>query len=136
MIIDASVALKWVFLQPDSPAASALLSRTDLSAPSNALLECAHALTRAVRGRQMTPEQARLGFASIASAIGHVVGFETLLERALELSLSLNAVVHDCLYLALAIDEDEVVITADMRFVRAVRAHVDYSMRVRALSEL
>lgn len=56
----------------------------------------------------------------------------TLAVRALELALALDHAIHDCMYLALAEAEDDVLITADDAFRRKVE-RTEPARHVRAL---
>ena len=60
---------------------------------------------------------------------------EALLEPAVELSLALNASFSDCVYLALALETADRVVTADEHFVHAVRGAPDFADRVLTLAE-
>ncbi len=51
MIVDASVALKWLLNEADTPIAERLLGRDDLLAPELIDLEVAQVLTRRARRR-------------------------------------------------------------------------------------
>ena len=125
MIIDANVAVKWVLDHPDNALASALMGRPDLKAPSNLLLEVAHVLTREKRERGLPERDMRDGWALIVGGNIAITPFEGLLEEALNLSLRLNATTHDCLYMALALREDDTVMTADRRMRNAAESVAD-----------
>ncbi len=135
MIIDASVAFKWTISEPDSPTADRLLERSDLLAPWVLRIELGYALTKRVRQRSLSLAEAYDAW--------HWIGAAPLAWRddrlhqpaALELSLRLGASFYDCLYLALAIEHQDRVITADEHFVRAVRAAPDLRDRIWSLAE-
>lgn len=86
---------------------------------------------------------ARAGLYDAATAEAHlkivggmpIVLYEDqgLVAPALKLALRLSHSVYDCLYLALAVELDCVMLTADARFARAVAAYPDLAARVRVL---
>jgi predicted nucleic acid-binding protein len=121
IVIDASVALKWVFAEPGSDAALALRQQ-ELIAPSLWLAEAANALWRHMRLGEISAEEALARMAALANAPVASIAFEPLLERALELATKLLHPVYDCLYLAFALHYDTFVVTDDRRFVAAANA--------------
>lgn len=135
MIIDASVATKWLVDEPDSARATELLLRTDLSAPDFLDLELANTLGRFARRGLISNESASDLWTSAFSL--PVIRFEWqgLASQGLALSLELGAAFYDCLYLALALEQDDVVVTADARFVRAVQSRPALSGRAVLLSD-
>jgi predicted nucleic acid-binding protein len=59
-----------------------------------------------------------------------------LLDRAFSLSLDLDHPIYDCLYLALALDTDARLVTADRRFTRVVRGRHRLADHIVVLGEL
>lgn len=130
MIVDANVVARWVLQHPDSAAAVQFLGRMDLKAPSTLLAEVAHALTREVRRRRLSEEQLRRGWNIVRQHPLAITPVEVLIDAAVDLSVRLHASSHDCIYLALALREDEVLVTADGRFHRAAESVPDTKGRV------
>ena len=119
MILDTSVLYDSLIDGPRSEAARDLLSGTDLwNAPDVLEIEIAGALTKAVRRRDMDPEQARLNHVDARELMPELTPSSPLIQRALELSLSLGHPVPDCLFLALAELRNEPLATSDARFAR------------------
>ena len=120
LIIDASVALKWLVEEEGSDGATAL-QEDDLAAPSLLRIEVANVLrTLAVRG-MVTPEDALRRLALLQATPLRIVDLDDALEgRALEMALDLSHPVYDCIYLALAERMERRLVTADGRFVRAL----------------
>ena len=135
MIIDASVAFKWIVLETDSDVARPLLTRTDLMAPAIINVEIGYVLTKRVRQRSLSQELARTAWRDLAAYPVALVDDAPLLNAAFELSLALGAAFYDCIYLAQAIRDDDVVITADERFIQAVRSAPGAGRRVQSLTE-
>ena len=123
-VLDASVAVKWVLPEDDSPLAETLRDRIiagdiDAVAPDTFPVEIAHALTRAERRGTIPVGQASLGVRLILLDGPNVQPYLPLLPRAVELSSQKRIGVYDCLYVALAEELDCELITADAKLVSA-----------------
>ncbi len=132
VVIDASVALKWVLDEPGREAADALLDE-ELVAPALWLLEAANALWRRVRRGELTAEEARERLIELLNAPVTTTAIEDDLLAAADLAATLGHPVYDCLYLARAIREDSHVVTADARFHEAVAQSPRLKASVRLL---
>jgi len=126
-VVDASVAVKWINEEPDSPLAERVLARSrDLSAPELLQTEVAAAITKQVRRRIMTVDQARVlcdrWFSFIGAGTVHLSPHGLDLHHAVELSLSLDHPYHDCLYLAAAMRLDAPLISADATLIAKARS--------------
>jgi predicted nucleic acid-binding protein len=120
VILDASVAVKWVIPESDSPQALAL--RTDIgnqvhtaSIRDTFPIEVAHALTRAERRGVLLQKDAIVKLMDVLSTPLDVHPSLPLLARAVEISSQARIGVYDCLYLALAEQESCIFVTADQR---------------------
>jgi len=132
IVIDASVALKWVFEEPGTEAALALRGE-QLIAPAIWLAEAANALWRHVRLGETTAAEALGRIDELAKAPVATLSIEPHVARALRLGMEISHPVYDCLYLALAIHYDTYVITDDRRFAAAVTDRPDLAGRVQLL---
>ena len=132
IVIDASVAVKWVLGESDSDAAVALRDE-ELIAPVLWLAEAANVLWRRARADEITGEQANTRLSELVKAPVASLPIEAHLERALALAMEIGHPVYDCLYLALALRHDTHVVTADRRFAAAAGA-AGLMDRVRLLS--
>ncbi len=119
VVIDASVALKWVLDEPGKEAADALLEE-ELIAPSLWLLEAANALWRRTQRGEINGEEAKERLSELYNAPVTTTTIEDDLLAAADLANVLGHPVYDCLYLAMAIRENTYVVTADSRFHAAV----------------
>jgi predicted nucleic acid-binding protein len=115
IVIDASVALKWVLDEPGREAADALLEE-ELIAPALWLLEAANALWRRTQRGEVTAQEAGARLAELYNAPVTTIAIENDLLAAADLANELAHPVYDCLYLAMAIRENTYVVTADSRF--------------------
>ena len=132
LVIDASVALKWVLDEPGADAAAALRSES-LIAPELWLVEAANALWRRTRRGEMSGEEARERLTKLRDAPVASAPIERDLLAAADLAGALDHPVYDCLYLAMAIREDTQLVTADRRFHAVVAASPALAGRIRLL---
>jgi predicted nucleic acid-binding protein len=69
LVVDASVALKWVLQEPDSPIADALIRiEPELLIPDFWFGEATNVLWVQVRRKLLTPDEAREGLALLRTA--------------------------------------------------------------------
>ena len=131
VVIDASIAMKWLVMEEDSDKARTLGRswRNDsvrLAAPHIILAEVANALYQRVRRDLVSVAYARgllQRFALDGLEVHHTV---SLYQRAIEIASQLSqGASYDSLYLALAESLDCEYWTADVRYFRAARQHFD-----------
>lgn len=134
-IVDASVAVKWLVQEPGSEQAR-LLSRARLEAPDFLPLECANILWKKVRVRDLSREEARALLQLLLQAPVSLAESRRLLEPAIEMSFDLRHPVYDCVYLALALQRQLPLVTADERLVTAVRKLPRLAAHVMLLASL
>jgi len=128
LVVDASVALKWVLEEPDSHLAQALSeSREALLVPDFWLNEACNVLWLQVRKRIFTPDEAREGLALLrVLAEPTPTAALELHDVALEIGLATNHSTYDTLYLAVAIAMGaRAVVVADVSFVKDMQRHPD-----------
>jgi predicted nucleic acid-binding protein len=131
LVIDASIALKWVIPEPDSEAASAL-RHEELIAPSIWIAEAANALWRLVRLNELAADEAYQRLAELGRGPVASVAIEPHVDSALRVATEIRHPIYDCLYLAVALHYDSEVVTADRRFAGAV-TFTTYADRVKLL---
>ncbi len=122
MIVDASVAMKWLIPEADSVAADSLADRDDLMAPGVLPFEVGDVLTKQIRRGAISAEAAREAWNVFRTTPLQIMAAGAEVDDAFDLSLQLGVNFYDCVYLALAIRQDDVLVTADESFVRAVRS--------------
>ena len=137
MIVDASVAVKWLISEPDDDLAEALLARLDLSAPDLLKLEVGHVLGKLYRRGATSGQFTIDAWRALDDLPLQLHPSGELLHLAFDLSVHLGAAIYDCVYLALAQTTEDVFVTADERFARAVRgaAPPRLAARLRLLSD-
>lgn len=121
-VVDASVAVKWVVTESDSSLAAGLLDGRQLFAPDLLWAECGSVLWSKVRRGVLLAREAELACELLRSATVHTTPSQSLVGRALSLALRLEHSVYGCLYLALAMQLECPLITADHRFAERVAA--------------
>ena len=121
LVVDASVAVKWLVAEEESDAAHRLAaSDEDLHAPRLLASEVANAVWRKARLGEV--ERSRAG-ALIATVPSMPVGWhmdEELGADSIRLALAHDRPVYDCVYLALAQRIGALLVTADRRIVNAM----------------
>lgn len=121
VVVDASVAAKWLIAEADSEIAAMLLDGSfDLQAPRLLASEIGNMLWRkAVNGSIDDHEAARLAAALLDMPLRWMDDERTCVE-AVRIAVELGHPACDCMYLALASLIGTQVVTADKRFVSAV----------------
>jgi len=95
-----------------------------LIAPDLVLIEFASLIAKRTRRKQISPAQAYQAFLLAEQSELRLFETRPLLGRALELALHNQMSLWDCVYLALAIEHDCALITADRRLFReGIRRH-------------
>lgn len=118
LVVDASIALKWVVEEAGTPAALTLRQRFRLIAPDLLVPECANILWKKVQRRELSKDEAVLAARLLERADIELLPMRPLLEAAARLAIELDHPAYDCLYLALALARDCRFVTADERFLR------------------
>ncbi len=122
LVVDASVAVKWLVDETDHLNARALLARgEDLLAPDFVLVEVGNVLWKKLRRGEVTEPQAVSGLATLPRLYDRLLPADLLIARALGLATELQHPVYDCLYLACAESAGARLVTADARFALAAR---------------
>ena len=134
MIVDASIAFKWIANEADTDLANRLLTISDVTAPTLLLVEVGNGIWKKALREEID------GAVSFSDEIRSLSRIVTIIEeveyipRALELARELNHAIYDCVYLAMAEAHDEVVVTADAKFI-AKLASTQYARLVVSLHE-
>lgn len=122
LIVDASVAMKWLVDEAGSDAALRL-RKCDLAAPTLLRIEVANVLWALAANGAMRAGMSKELFALFLRAPMELVEPDDTLEaRALGLALEIGRPVGDCVYLALAERLGTRLITADQGFLDALGA--------------
>jgi predicted nucleic acid-binding protein len=134
LVIDASIAVKWVVEEDGTPQALALRKRAKLIAPELLVAECANILWKKVQRDELAEEEAFLAARLLQGSEIELLPTRSLLEAAVRIAIELDHPAYDCLYLALAVDKACQFVTADERFLRKVRQMVGSHLRDRTIA--
>jgi predicted nucleic acid-binding protein len=128
IVVDASVAAKWLLPEVGSEAALELISSAELLfAPSLIRIEVLAAITRSVRmevataGESLTRCEKWLRYLDEGTIT--LLPDTVLLAEAVQLAIKVRHPLQDCLYLAAAQSMDARLITADRPFVDRIKNH-------------
>jgi predicted nucleic acid-binding protein len=124
LVIDASIAVKWVVEEDGTSDALALRRGAKLVAPELLVAESANILWKKVQRDELSRGEAFLAARLIQAAEVEFFPTHHLLEAAARIAIELNHPAYDCLYLAFAVERDCRFVTADERFVRRVAAAI------------
>lgn len=113
MILDTSVVVHWFVPTEFSIAAMRFRNRRDLAAPAVILVETAHVLYKHSRRGTIDPRQCGRSIQILEHLLVDAVPDGNLLQLALEMALTYKHPLYDCLYVALALDRNEPLVTAD-----------------------
>lgn len=121
LVVDASVAVKFLVRETGNQEARRLLTIPDpLIAPDWLLAEAANTFWKKVKRSELLMVHAERHLNDLTSFFETLYPSSELIEEALRLSFRLRRSVYDCIYLALALQEDCRLVTADVEFATAV----------------
>jgi predicted nucleic acid-binding protein len=137
LVVDASVATKWLVPEDDSELADALLTSTaQLHAPAFLAMEVANALWMKMRRGELDDAKAGASLDYLRRIPWASWQGEEPLPETLSLAKALDHAVYDCAYLALALHLDARYVTADQRFWRKTQGRPELAGRVLRLADL
>ncbi|MEX2034071.1 MAG: type II toxin-antitoxin system VapC family toxin [Xanthobacteraceae bacterium] len=122
LVVDASIAAKWVLPEDGDDRAAALRGEPDeLIAPSLIAAEVGNAVRKRVVAKELTAAEAVSAVEIATGLIDRLVPIPELAVRALELAIDLRHPIYDCFYLALAERENTKCVTADERLIAVAK---------------
>lgn len=132
LVVDASVAAKWVLPPANEALVPEALRLLDLYAkgqvkflvPDLFWAELGNVLWKAVRQQRLTSAIAMQAVNTMRSRGLPTVASERLLPDALPVAISTGRTLYDCLYVALAMASHAQLVTADERLANAVAARL------------
>jgi predicted nucleic acid-binding protein len=134
-VVDASVVVKWFVAEDLHEQARDLLRADDtLLAPDLIILEITNTIWKKTMRREIDRPQAAIIAAAVLQGEPQLYPSTEFSERALEMALSLNHPIYDCIYLACAEHFDAPLITADQRLCKAA-ANTEFESLVRHLDD-
>ncbi|GGO61530.1 type II toxin-antitoxin system VapC family toxin [Roseovarius pacificus] len=135
LVVDTSVAMKWLIDEPGSEIALNLQGH-DLVAPALLRIEAANVFRMLAAKNAVEADAAEELFNLLQQAPMNIIDADDgLEERALDLALELGHPVYDCIYLAVAERMNRFLITADIQFIESI-CLTKHAHRVISLHEL
>jgi predicted nucleic acid-binding protein len=125
LVVDASVALKWIVAEPGSAEAASLRAAERLLAPDLIMAECANVIWKLARRGEVTEDFARTAARVFEQAELELHPMRGLIAEATRMAILLDHPAYDAFYLALAKAERCALVTADDRLIRKVLASPD-----------
>ena len=128
LVVDASVAIKWLLPEEHSEAACSLLGRFDLRAPDLLWAESGNILWKKWRRNELTREEVEQIFPDLRRFPLRMVSSEPLCDLAWDVASRFDRSFYDSLYLALSVSDSCPLVTADLRLYNALREAPDFDL--------
>ena len=122
LVVDASVAVKWLLPEVHSPAARRILAvGQNLLAPDLLWAELGNVLWKRCRSGELTREETRDLLRDFRRLSVITVPVRDLVAEAMEIAVQFDRSVYDSLYLALAVTRECRLVTADRAFYSSLK---------------
>lgn len=122
LVIDASVAIKFVVAEEGFPEALRLFERDQLLiAPDWMMMEASHGIWRKWKDKEIDRERALRALDSLPEYFSGFFPAHDLMDAAIELAFAFDHAPYDCIYLVLAEQKGAQLITADRKFWNAAK---------------
>jgi predicted nucleic acid-binding protein len=119
LVVDASVAIRWLFALDLSDRADEVLQSGDhLVAPDLVLAEITNAAWKLAVFGGYARDRVQLAVGAAPKAFEEIVPCSDLKDRALAIALDMRHPVYDCFYLSLADERGCQLVSADNRLIR------------------
>lgn len=138
LVVDASVVLKWFVPEEDSDAALRLLERErHFLTPGHLLAETTNAIWKRVRMRHFS---VATGYDVVEKIRRTAITFDVVSCRdlaagAYKLAIAYGRSVYDAMYVALALQRNTRLVTADRRLYNALAAAPDLAPHIQSLRD-
>ncbi len=120
LVIDASIAVKWVIEEEGTPSALSLRRNHLFAAPDLLAAECANILWKKTQRGELAPDEASMASKLLERSNIELFPMRGLLAKATELAIQLGHPAYDCIYICLAASRNWRFVTADERLIRVV----------------
>jgi predicted nucleic acid-binding protein len=120
LVIDASIAVKWVVEEDGTPLAVMLRQNHRFAAPDLLVAECANILGKKTQRNELTPAEASMAAKLLERSNIELFAMRGLLAEATEMAISLGHPAYDCMYISLAASRNWRFVTADERLLRVL----------------
>jgi predicted nucleic acid-binding protein len=137
IVVDASLGLKWVLIEEHSERAVALGPGRELLTSALFWAESGNAIATRIRRGDLDGARADQAFRDLQAVPLRIRALDgASVAAALAIARELMHPIYDCCYLALAIEENSVVVTADRRFRSVVAKAPSLADRVLLLRDI
>lgn len=128
LVVDASIAIKWLVNEPGSESAEELLDDhlgdvTTLCAPEHLIGEVANGLRKLVGRQQLSSQDALDALADLVDLELVLLDSADVWLRTLEAALDWQLTTYDAVYVLTALDRGTELVTADLRLHQSCAAH-------------
>jgi len=120
LVIDASIAIKWVVEEDGTPQALGLRQSHRFTAPELLTVECANILWKKVQRGELSREEATLAARLLERSDIELLGMRGLVAKATALAIEIGHPAYDCIYVSLAVSRNWRFVTADERLIRGL----------------
>jgi len=121
LVVDASVAVKWLVREHDTDAARQLFALPDpLIAPDWLIVEAANTFWRKVKAAELAEGNAKQNLNDLPEFFSRLYPSPGLVSGALAIAFHLRHPVYDCLYIELARQMGCRMVTADKELLKRV----------------
>jgi len=120
LVIDASIAVKWVVEEDGTPLALGLRQGHRFAAPELLTVECANIFWKKVQRAELSREEAKLAANLLERSDIELFSMRGLLAKATELATDIGHPAYDCMYICLAMSRNWRFVTADERLTRVL----------------
>ncbi len=135
LVIDASMAVKWLVSEDMSDVARELSTQPDrFVAPRLITTEVANALVRKTMNGMLSRQEATYHFSTLTALLPELIEIDDLIVPAFENACELHHPIYDLIYPETARRLDAQLITADRRFI-AKLANTDLARHVTLLTD-
>jgi predicted nucleic acid-binding protein len=134
LVIDASVAIKWVVEEDGTAEALLLRQKAKLIAPDLLVAECANIFWKKVQRGELLKEEALFAARLLQGAEIELLSTRSLFETVTRISIEIDHPAYDCLYLALALEKKCQFVTADERLLRKLHQGRQRTLRGSAIA--
>jgi predicted nucleic acid-binding protein len=136
LVLDPSIALKCLLPEADSERALQAVDKASLHAPEWLAAECAEVLARRMRAGELDREKAAAALADLELLPINWVSDLQLVGAAFDIAAEIGRPMQDCLYLALAVQRNLQLLTADRTMLKALEDHPQLFVRIDLLDEV
>jgi predicted nucleic acid-binding protein len=121
IVVDSNIAVAWSIRGDRTDAANLLLRRgIPLIAPDLIIAEVTNAMFRLAQNFPEHHDQVRISVEMIPRWFDRLIPSTELRRKALQLALELRHPAYDCFFLAAAIQNDALLVTLDVPFLKRV----------------